>query len=172
MKQDQAFQQIYPELKALANAQMANERPSHTLTPTALVHDAYVRLAQRGDVSYADKQHFFRVAANAMRQVLIDHARGKGRVKRGGAFRRLGIEDVDIAAPLERREFDTDDLLALAEALETLDEQDPQLARVVDLRYFSGATMGDIATTLGVAERTVYNDWSAARAKLRGLLPQ
>jgi RNA polymerase sigma-70 factor (ECF subfamily) len=173
MKQDKAFAAAYAELKALANVQMSKERASHTLTPTALVHDAYIRLAQGGDVSYRDEQHFFRLAANVMRRLLIDHARTKGRAKRGGAFKRLGIDEVDIAAKAKVTEFDTDDLVALAEALEKLETDDPQLARIVELRYYSpGATMKEIAEELKVSERTVYNDWNIARGKLRAILPE
>lgn len=172
MKQNEAFEAVYADLRALAGAQMSKERANHTLSPTALVHDAFIRLAQRGDATYNDKEHFFRVAAEAMRRTLIDHARTKKRKKRGGAFNRLGIDEADIADSFSGREFDSDDLVSLAEALERLEAEDPQLARIVDLKFFSDASMAEIASIIGVSERGLYNDWKVARQKLKLLMPE
>lgn len=170
MKKDDAFQEGYDELKALAGRHMAGERASHTLTPTALVNEVWIKM--RPTQTYRDRTHFFSIATTMMRQILTDHARGHRRVKRGGAYKRLGLESVDIAAPTGDQTFDSDDLIALADAIERLEADDPQLARLVELRYFSAATMAEIAGVLEVSERTVYNDWPIARAKLRALMEE
>jgi len=168
MKHDQTFAEIYPEIKAMAHARMSGERESHTLCPTAVAHEAMIKVASR-DGSYQDRNHLKRVIARAIEQILIDYARTKGRQKRGGAFKRLAMDQVDLATP-DGRTYECDDLITLAEALEALEQDDPQLAEIVQLRVFRGLRMIEIAEVLGVSERTVYNDWSMACAKLRELM--
>jgi RNA polymerase sigma-70 factor (ECF subfamily) len=149
---------IYDELKRLASGQMRRERSGHTLQPTALVHEAFLRLADADQVSYAGRTHFFAVAARAMRQILIDHARRAGAVKRGGDWRRITFED-DITPDVDA-EFD---LIDLHEALEKLGELDPRLSQMVELRFFGGLTLDEAAAVLGVSRRKVAKDWSFAR---------
>jgi RNA polymerase sigma factor (TIGR02999 family) len=150
---------VYAELRELAAARMAGERPEHTLEPTALVHEAYLRLV--GDQRFEHRGHFFAAAAEAMRRILVDHARRKGARKRGGAGGRQDLDLATFAAP-ER----PDDLLALDEALEHLERSEPQVAELVKLRYFAGFTIPQAAEALGVSPRTADAWWAYARAWL------
>lgn len=168
MKKDEAFQVGYNELRALAGKQFSGERISHTLTPTALVNEVWLKM--RPTETYRDRAHFFSIAATMMRQILTDYARTKGRIKRGGAYKRLGLDSIDIAAPVGETAFEPEDFVSLAEAIEQLEVDDPQLARLVELRFFASATIDEIAGVLQVSPRTVYNDWPIARAKLRALM--
>lgn len=170
MKSDEAFPALVTELRALAAHLLSGERASHTLQPTALVNEAYVRLAGSDGVSFEDRTHFIRVAIQTMNHVLVDHARGRRRLKRGGAAKRLGLEDAEESAAAVGREYEVDDLLELDEALLALERDDPQMAAVVRFRILAGWEMSEIARALGVSERTVYNDWSSARARLRRTL--
>lgn len=158
---------IYDDLKRLASGQMRQERANHTLQPTALVHEAYMRLVDSDQVSWEDRTHFYAVAARAMRRILIDHARRAGAVKRGGGWRRVTFED-DIGPNLGA-EFD---LFDLHEALEKLGELDPRLSRMIELRFFGGLTLDEAAVVLGVSRRKVAKDWAFARlwlaAELKG----
>jgi RNA polymerase sigma factor (TIGR02999 family) len=144
---------------------MAGERVEHTLEPTALLHEAYLRLV--GDQQFEHRGHFFAAAAEAMRRILVDHARKKGARKRGGVGERLDLDPARFAAP-ER----PDDLLALDEALEQLERAEPQVAELVKLRYFAGFTIPQAAEALGVSSRTADAWWAYARAwllaKVRG----
>lgn len=156
------------ELRALAAAYMRGERASHTLHPTALVHEAWIRLTQ-GDVrAFESRAAFLRYASQAMRHILVDHARRRGAAKRGGGtLRRLGA--ADPALP-DGRGPTPEQVLALHEALSRLEVEHPRAARVVELRFFGGASFPEIASVLGLGLRTVEKDWAAARAWLRGML--
>jgi len=148
----------YGELRAIAERLMRRERRSHTLQPTALVHETYLRLLQREDLKDTDRQTFLSAAARAMRHVLIDHARSKKAAKREGGASRQAL--TDAVAWYEQQNID---LLALDEALQRLHELDPELARVVELRFFLGLTEQDVAAALKVSTRTVERGWRAAR---------
>jgi len=151
------FQLVYVELRSLAAAQLARERPEHTLRPTALVHEAFLKLSGTA-VSAEDRGHFVGIAARAMRQILVDHARKKGAGKRGGGWERTTLGSGDVAV-----EVDPHAMLDLDRAMELLDERQ---RRVVELRYFAGLEEREVAELLGVTERTVRRDWVKARAWL------
>lgn len=156
---------VYEELRGLAAARMASESAGHTLQPTALVHEAWLRLSGAGERRWQDRAHFFRVAAMAMRRILVDHARQKARLKRGANPVRLDLLDIDLATtePDER-------VLLVDHALTRLEQLDPEGARVVTLKFFGNYTMGEIAGILGVGERTVERRWTYARARLMQLI--
>jgi RNA polymerase sigma factor (TIGR02999 family) len=159
---------VYAELRKLAAARLASEPSGHTLQPTALVHEAYLRLVGPDPGRPWDgRGHFFAAAAEAMRRILIDHARGKAARKRGGAGRRVDVDPASFAAP-DR----PDDLLALNEALGQLERVEPEAAALVKLRYFAGLTIPQAAAALGVSPRTADAWWAFARAwllaKVRG----
>jgi RNA polymerase sigma factor (TIGR02999 family) len=154
---------VYDELRRLAAARLAAEPSGHTLQPTALVHEAYLRLVGPADAARWDSRgHFFAAAAEAMRRILVDHARRKAAARHGGGLARLELEP-DLAAAREPRE----DLLALDEALDRLAVEDPLKAEVVKLRYFAGLTLPETAAALGLSERTAGRHWAYARAWLR-----
>jgi RNA polymerase sigma factor (TIGR02999 family) len=148
---------VYDELRHLAAAQLAAEKPGHTLDATALVHEAYVRLV--GDHQFADRSHFFRVAAEAMRRILIDRARRKRRIRHGGDRERVPLSDVEVAA-----EAPAEELLALDEALDRFAAKDPVKAQLVKLRYFAGLCEEEAAATLGISRATASRYWTYARA--------
>ncbi len=156
---------LYEELRALAQHEMASERRGHTLQPTALVHEAYLRLMGGAAPTFENRAHFFAVAATAIRRVLVDHARGRARIKRGGDEVQLPLDELDPAAPLPEAE-----LLELDLALERLAALDPFKARIVELRFFAGMTVEELARLLGTSESSVQRDWRLARAWLRGEL--
>jgi len=156
---------VYNELRALAARQMASERPDHTLQPTALVNEAFFRLAPRERLGWASKKHFFAAAAAAMRKVLIDHARRKGRQKRGGSRRRVPMNAWDMVFHI-----DIEEILAVDEAICRLEKRDSKIAEVVKLRVFVGSSDNDIAQILGISERTVRREWVLAKAWLRRAL--
>ena len=154
---------VYEELRKLAAARLAQEAPGNTLTATALVHEAYLRLVgPQGAARWDSRGHFFAAAAEAMRRILVDHARRKAAARHGGGLARLELEP-DLAAAREPRE----DLLALDEALDRLAVADPLKAEVVKLRYFAGLTLPETAAALGLSERTAGRHWAYARAWLR-----
>jgi RNA polymerase sigma factor (TIGR02999 family) len=153
---------VYDELRALAESYLQRERPDHTLQATALVHEAYMRLIRQEEVEWQNRAHFFGVAAQAIRRILVDHARGHLRAKRGGQRHRVKLEE-DVALA---RHGDLD-LLALDEALEKLAEFNTRAARVVELRFFGGLSREETADYLGISLRTVGDDWRLARAWLR-----
>ena len=156
---------VYDELRQLAAAKLAQEKPGHTLDATALVHEAYVRLV--GDHVFADRSHFFRVAAEAMRRILIDHARQKRRTRHGGHRTRVPLSDVELAA-----EAPADELLALDEALDRFAAKAPVKAELVKLRYFVGFSEEEAATALGISRATASRYWSYARAWLINALDE
>ncbi len=153
---------VYDELRALAESYLQQERPDHTLQATALVHEAYIRLIRQEHVEWQSRAHFFGVAAQAIRRILVDHARGHERAKRGGGRRRVRLDE-DVA-PVKRRDLD---LLALDEAMKRLADFHQRAARVVELRFFGGLSREEVGEFLGVSLRTVGDDWRLARAWLR-----
>ncbi|HEY2250242.1 MAG TPA: sigma-70 family RNA polymerase sigma factor [Planctomycetaceae bacterium] len=152
---------VYDELRRLAAAKLAHEARGHTLQATALVHEAYLRLIAGAEPRFQTRGHFFTAAAEAMRRILIDRARSRGRQKRGGGARRLELNDLDLASPPP-----DDDLLALDEALSKLEAEDPVKANLVKLRFFAGLTVEQAATALGISRATADRYWSFARAWL------
>lgn len=152
---------LYDELHRLAVYYMRNERAGHTLQPTALVNEAYIRLIDQRESDWQNRAHFIAVAAQAMRRVLIDHARSKQRVKRGGLQVKVALEDVALAAGDQPQ-----DLVALDAALERLAKVDARQSRIVELRYFGGLTVEQTAEVLGISAPTVKRDWAVARAWL------
>jgi len=155
---------VYEELRALAESYLKRERPGHTLQATALVHEAYMRLVKQEDVDWQNRAHFFAVAAQAIRRILVDHARGHQSAKRGGDRKRVQLEQ-DLA--LSEPDFD---LLALDEALQELAGLNERQARIVELRFFGGLSLKEVAEYLGFSSRTIDGDWHMARAWLRGKL--
>lgn len=153
---------VYEELRKLASVRMANEKAGQTLQPTALVHEAWLKIAGEGNEHFANRRHFFKAAANAMQQILIDIARRKQRLKHGGGqpSEELDESRIAMAAPSE-------ELLAVNDALAALALEDPEAAEVVKMRYFVGMTITEIAATLGLAPRTVDRHWAFARAWLK-----
>jgi RNA polymerase sigma factor (TIGR02999 family) len=157
---------VYDELRKLARARMAAEKPGHTLQPTALVHEAYLRLLGSGETAWDGRGHFFAAAAEAMRRILIERARRARRIKRGGELKRVELDDqVPVEGPR------VDEVLAVDEALSRLEARDAQMAAVVKLRYFGGLTVEETAQALGTSARSVNRLWTAARAWLRGEIP-
>ncbi len=158
---DRLLDVVYSELRMLATAKLARESPGHTLQPTALVHEAWMRLVGDERTDWKSRRYFFGACAEAMRRILIESARKKGRLKHGGDRERVELEDLAIDEPLE-----TVDLLALDEALEKLSKQDDLKAEIVKLRFFAGLTMDQVAKTLDVSPSTVERHWAFARAFL------
>ena len=155
------FVAVYDRLRALAARYLRAERGGHTLQPTALVHEAYLRLVGGRAVKFDGRTHFFAIAARAMRQVLVDHARGRAAAKRGRDPERVTLADtLGLVANQEARQLD---VLALDDVLRRLERLDPRQARVVELRYFGGLTIAEAAGALGVSTRTVEDDWAMAR---------
>ena len=156
---------VYDELRKMAANYLRRERPDHTLQPTALVNEAYLRLVDQTRVNWQNRAHFFGVAAQMMRRILIDHARAQKADKRLGKVEKLQLdENIDKAAELGT------DLIALDEALQNLAEMDPKLARLVELRYFGGLTFEETAEVLGVSVITAKRHWELARSWLYRLL--
>lgn len=158
---DEALPMVYDELRRIARARMVGERPDHTLGATALVHEAYVRLAQVNRMRFQNRAHFFAIAARAMRRVLLDHAERRNAQKRGGGGERVPLDAVELGVA-----SDIDDLLNLEEALQRLEELDPRMVRVVECRCFAGLSIRETAEALSLSEATVSRDWAAARAWL------
>lgn len=152
---------VYDELRKLAAHRMTAERGDHTLQATALVHEAYLRLVGDRSNPWANRAQFFIAAAEAMRRILIEHARAKREPRRGGGLKRWPLDVVDLATMDEPEQ-----IMALDEAISRLEEQDADAARVVRLRFYAGLTMEEVAETLGVSPRTVKREWSFARAFL------
>jgi RNA polymerase sigma factor (TIGR02999 family) len=158
---DRLLPLVYGELRKLAEQRMSAEWADHTLQPTALVHEAYIRLVGGGDPGWQNRGHFFAAAAEAMRRILIDHARAKQAEKRGGDWQRVPLdvaENLSMAAP--------DDLLLLDETLRELTLRDPVGGKLVELRYFAGLSAEQAAEVVGVSTATAYRHWSFARAWL------
>jgi RNA polymerase sigma factor (TIGR02999 family) len=153
---------IYEELHKRAKAYLRRERPNHTLQPTALVHEAYLKLIDQRDDNWQSREHFFAIAAQAMRRILVDHARNRHRLKRGGSNEDLPLEEALLAVADDSNV----DLIALDEAMAKLAEFDPQRERIVELRYFGGLTVDEAAKALGISRATAARDWQVAKAWL------
>lgn len=153
---------VYDELRQQAARYLRKERPNHSLQATALIHEAFLRLIDVKEVEWQNRAHFFAIAANLMRRILVDHARKRDAEKRGGSQIWLTLDESLAVA----QETDVD-LLAIDEALDRLAAIDPQQARIVELRFFSGLTVEETATALDISPKTVKRDWSVARAWLR-----
>lgn len=149
---------VYDELRRQASILMSAERGNHTLQPTALVHEAFLRISDRGPVEWQNRSHFFGIASRLMRQVLIEHARRHATAKRGNKPIHFSVDDLQI--PIDER---ADSLLILNDVLDRLEAMDEQQARIVEMRFFGGMTNAEIADALGISERTVSRDWEAAR---------
>jgi RNA polymerase sigma-70 factor (ECF subfamily) len=165
--QDRLLDVVYPEVRRLAASYMRKESFDHSLQPTALVHEAYLRLTHLENVDWQCRSHFFSVAAKAMRNILVDHARRKDADKRGEAWRMVGLEEALFAAPSR-----PPDILALDDALDRLAELHPRKSRVVELRFFGGLSQDETGMILGVDARTVKRDWRFAKAWLYKELTQ
>ncbi|HEX8247144.1 MAG TPA: sigma-70 family RNA polymerase sigma factor [Pyrinomonadaceae bacterium] len=158
---------VYDELHRQAHRFLRGERPNHTLQTSALINEAYLRLVGQKDVEWQNRTHFFGIAANMMRRILVDYAKTKQRVKRGGADENLPLEEA-LTVVAEITNEDTQiDLILLNEALNKLTALDERQARIVELRYFSGLTVEETAQVLDVSEMTVKRDWNVAKAWLR-----
>ena len=159
---------VYDELRKLAAVKLTQEKPGQTLQATALVHEAYLRLVDAAKIQRWDSRgHFFSAAAEAMRRILINRARDKKRAKRGGECRRVDLDNIEIALDTEYEE-----LIALDGALTQLAVEDPEAARLVNLRFFAGLTLRDAAVALGLSQRTAERQWTYARAWLYARLSQ
>lgn len=158
---DELFPLVYDELRRMARRQMRRERPGHTLRTTALVNDAYLRLVDQREVHWQNRAHFFAIAAQMMRRILVDHARSKRYEKRGAGAAHVPLEEAAVLAHGKEAE-----IIALDEALVALGEIDPRRARVVELRYFGGLSNEEIGEVLKVSPNTVTRDWNMARAWL------
>ncbi len=154
---------VYDELRRLAAARMADEKPGHTLQPTALVHEAYLRLVGGGERAWDSRGHFFAAAAEAMHRIVVEAARRKSRLKHGGGLERVEVELADLPTRLP-----AEDLVALDDALVRLEQIDPVKARLVTLRYFAGMTIEQAAEALDISRVTAHRYWTFARAWLHG----
>ena len=166
---DELLPIVYGELRRLAAARLAHESPGQTLQATALVHEAYLRLIGDDQVRWDGQGHFFASAAEAMRRILIDNARRKKRIKHGGDRKRVDFEKVDLAAV---DEDSSEQLLELDKALKKFEEIDETRAQVVKMRYFAGMSNGEVASALGISERTVKRHWMFARAWLKSAMSE
>jgi RNA polymerase sigma factor (TIGR02999 family) len=158
---DELLPLVYDELRRLAAARMAQEAAGQTLQPTALVHEAWLRMVKDGERNWQNRAHFFGAAAEAMRRILIENARRKSRLKRGGDQARIDIEQLELAATTP-----DDKVLLIDDALERLQAEDPEKARIVVLKFFGGLTNQEVAENLGVTERTIERQWAYAKAWL------
>ena len=158
---EELFEFVYQDLRRLARRQLAGKRPDATLSATALVHETYLRLARPGNLDQLDRNHFFAVAARAMRQIIVSDARQRRAVKRGEGAVRLELEDLHLAV-----DDKCEEILAVHEALDQLESLDSRLARLVELRYFAGLSSEETATVTGQSERGQRRDWAKARAFL------
>jgi RNA polymerase sigma factor (TIGR02999 family) len=160
------FELLYGELKRIADGRMRGERAQHTLQATALVHEAWMRLADHQNTDWRDRGHFFAAASEAMRRILIDHARRAGAAKRGGEHARVTLGALESEFAAEAVEVDAAEAAALAEALVRLEQHDPRAAEVTRLRFFAGLSVEETAEALGTTVRSVHREWTYARARL------
>jgi RNA polymerase sigma factor (TIGR02999 family) len=163
--EEQLVPRVYQDLRRLAAVYLRHERPDHTLQPTALVHEAYLRLTGRAAIQWQDRVHFFRIAASTMRRILVDHARNNKAGKRGGGALKIPLQDcMGPATGLDRTVLDLD------QALERLSNLDERQAQIVEMRFFAGLSEEEIASALCLSTRTIKREWAMARAWLRGEL--
>lgn len=162
---DELLPLVYKELRRLAQGYLARERRGHSLQATELVHEAYLRLVGPSNACFEGRPHFFAAGARAMRQLLIEHARRRRRAKRGGDWQRVTLDEA--ASPLLGNDLNAEELLTLDAALERLAGHDARQARIVELRFFAGLSVADVAQLLEVSKRTVEADWAHARAWLK-----
>ena len=162
---DKLLPLVYGQLRAIARQRMAQERAGHTLQATALVHEAYLRLIGGQEVKWVDRAHFCFAAAEAMRRILIEHARKRNRIKRGGDLRRAPVSVADLAAGQ-----DFEEIVAVDDAIRRLEEEDAQVVRVVRLRFYAGLSVDETARALDLSPRTVAREWAYARACLHDAL--
>jgi RNA polymerase sigma factor (TIGR02999 family) len=158
---------VYAELRRLAARRLRQERPDHTLQATALVHEAYIRLAAQREARWQSRAQFFGVASQVMRRVLVDYARGQQRIRRGGKQRKVPLDDVMLASP-DRSE----EVLSVHESLSRLEKLDGRQAHIVELRYFGGLTVEEIAEVVGISTKTVMRELNVAKAWLHGDLKE
>jgi RNA polymerase sigma factor (TIGR02999 family) len=156
---------VYEDLRRIARRQLGRWRPGYTLNSTGLVHEAYLKMVDQSRASWQDRSHFFAVSARAMRHILVDHARGRGRLKRGGDRKLTALDDAMTAVVA-----DADSILLIHDALDRLSTVDPRLTQVVECRFFAGYSEEETAEILGVSARTVRRDWLRARAWLHELM--
>jgi RNA polymerase sigma factor (TIGR02999 family) len=160
---DELVRLVYQELRRIAAAYLWKERPGHSLQPTALINEAWIRLADQTQVDWRDRTHFFGVAAQMMRRILVDHARAHRADKRGGGATVLSLDIVEIEATPQKLE----EILAIDEVLSRLAQVDPQQEQIVEMHYFAGMTIEETAAALGISSRTVDREWALASAWLR-----
>ena len=159
---DQLIPLVYDHLRQLAHRYMRRERAGHTLQTTAIVNEVYLRLIDQRQVHFENRAHFFAIAAQLMRRIVVDHARTQHRAKRGGGAEQLTLDEAALMSPVQSAE-----MLALDEALQSLAEIDERKARVIEMRYFGGLSVEETAAVLEVSENTVIRDWALAKAWLR-----
>lgn len=164
---DKLMQFVYEDLKHRAAAYMRNQRPGHTLQTTALVHEAFIKLADQNDIEWQDRNHFLAIASKVMRSIIVDYARYKNRAKRGGKDENIPFEESFYIASSQSSPVD---LIALDEALKELASFDERQAKIVELKYFGGMTMDEIAEILDISKSTVKREWNIAKAWLRTYL--
>ena len=164
---DKLFPLVQSELRRIAQRQMSQERPGHTLQATALVNEAYLKLAGQHGVDWHNRAHFFAVCAQVMRHILIDHARAHGRDKRGGGAVKVSLNDALVVAEDQASHF-----LALDEALRVLERLDPQKGKIVELRYFDGLSVEEAAEVMNISPRTVRREWQRAKAWLYRMMTE
>jgi RNA polymerase sigma factor (TIGR02999 family) len=162
---DQLLEAVYSQLRKIAQQRMKDEKPGHTLQATALVHEAYLRLVQNENPKWSSRAQFYVAASQAMQRILIEHARKKKRLKRGGDRQPVASNVVDLA-----RDENLEDVVALHEAVDRLEEEDPRAALVTRLRFYAGLTVEETAKAMNVSERTVMREWVYARSWLRDAL--
>jgi len=161
---DEVLPLVYEELRAIATRYMRRERPNHTLQATALVHDAFLNLVDQTRVEWQDRAHFFAIASQAMRRILVDHARARAAARRGGGVRAVSLDETVVLG--SEPPLGPEDLLSLDAALSDLAVLDPRQARIIELRYFAGLTVEETAETAGISPATVKREWALARAWL------
>ena len=164
VKVDEYMPQVYAEFKSIAKHYMFNERTDNTLTPTELVNEAYFKLIDHKKIDWQGKTHFFAIGANIMRRILVDHARGKSRLKRGGDLFKVELDD---KLGLSLSIANNDHILALDEALLLLKAENERQAKIVEMRFFGGMNVQEVADALNVSKRTIEGDWTVAKAWLR-----
>jgi RNA polymerase sigma-70 factor (ECF subfamily) len=158
---------VYQELRRLAAGRLRHERPDHTLQATALVHEAYVKLSAQRDARWQNRAQFFGVASQVMRRILVDYARGQRRIRRGGKQQKVSLDNVALVSPAR-----TEEVLAVHESLSRLEKLDARQARIVELRYFGGLTVEEVAEVIGISTKTVMRELNVAKAWLYGDLQE